>query len=154
MACRKMATCRARFARGELACARCAEGRLDVDDVEDLDDEEDNLDEGEIDDIDDGDELDDDEEIDDKEYAYTTQPDGKFGDLAGDIEVGGKTVRGLRVIVTEPILGDVDYVIVARDAHGDLPVDVCNFDVDYYAEDGETLYGILAPFVGCDIKLK
>lgn len=147
MACRRAATCRARFARGEQACVRCAEGKLDIGDVEDLEDEEDNLDD-EIDD--DDDELDDDDE----EYAYTTQPDGKFGDLAGDIEIGGETVRGLRVTVTEPNLGDVDYVIVALDARDDLPVDVRD-DVDYYAEDGEMLYdNILAAFVDYDIKLK
>lgn len=153
MACKRAATCRARFARGEQACVRCAEGKLDVGDVEDLDDEEDNLDEG--DDLDDDDDDDDDdEEINDEEYAYTTQPDGKFGDLAGDIEVGGKTVRGLRVAVTEPNLGDVEYVIVALDARDGLPADVRD-DVDYYAEDGEMLYdNILAAFVDYDIKLR
>lgn len=130
MACRRTATCRARFARGEQACVRCAEGKLDIGDVEDLDDEE----------------TDDEEEC-----AYTTQPDGKFGDLAGGIEVGGETVRGLRVIVNKPYLGDVEYVIVALDARKGLPANVRDC-VDYFAEDGETLYDILAPFVGYDIK--
>lgn len=160
MACKRAATCRARFARGEQACVRCAEGKLDIGDVEDLDVED--LDEGGIDDVDD---VDDDDDIDglengeehddadDEEYAYTTQPDGKFGDLARDIEVCGETVRGLRVTVTEPNLGDVDYVIAALDAHDDLPVDVCN-DVDYFAEDGEMLYDILAAFVDYDVKQK
>lgn len=167
MACKRAATCRARFARGEQACVRCAEGKLDVGDVEDLDDEEDNLDEGEID----GDDTDDDDDIDDEEIddddgtdddddgelvGYTTQPDGKFGAIAYPIEVNGHCVPGFRVTVTEDGW-DNEYVFVVGDGPDSISDDVhddIDHEIDRYVMSKDSLYDVLELITGRVIKLK
>ncbi len=176
MACKRAATCRARFARGEQACVRCAEGKLDIGDVEDLDDEEDNLDEGEVDDddeLDDDDEDidDDDEELDDDDddeedddddddgdVGYVNQPDGMFGEIASFIEINGRRVPGIRATVTSAEDGTgTDYVIVVEDGPGGIPEDVSDdidSEVDRYAGSYETLYDVLEEVSGRVIKMR
>lgn len=170
MACKRAATCRARFARGEQACVRCAEGKLDVGDVEDLDDEEDNLDEGEIggDDTDDDDDIDD-EEIDDDDctddddddddgelVGYTAQPDGKFGAIAYPIEINGHCVPGFRVTVTEDGW-DNEYVIVVEDGPDGISDDVhddIDPEIDQCVTSKDSLYDVLEEITGRVIRLK
>lgn len=161
MACKRMATCRARFARGEQACVRCAECRPDVEDAEDLDDEEGNLDEGEIDDDDELD--DDDDDVDDGEtdddddrVGYTTQPNGRFGEIANTIVINECLVPGIRVVVTENG-EDGEYVIVVEDGPGAIPDDIhdaIDSEVDRYVESWELLYDVLEDMTRCAIKLK
>lgn len=166
MACKRMATCRARFARGEQACVRCAECRPDVGDAEDLDDG-DNLDEGEIDDIDDidddgDDDIDDDDidegidDDDDDGVGYTARPDGRFGAIADTITINGRHVPGIRVTVTENG-EDEEYVIVVEDGLDGIPDDVhdaIDSEVDRYVESWESLYDVLEDMTRCTIKLK
>ena len=152
MACARMATCRARFARGEQACVRCAEGRLDVGDVEDLDDGEDNLDEGETDDIDD-----DDNEEEEDEVGYTTQPNGTFGAIAHIIEINGHCVPGIRVILTFEDGEDEMYVFAVENEPGAIPGDVhADIDpvVDQYVKSYERLYDVLEERTGFVIRQK
>lgn len=155
MACKRAATCRARFARGEQACVRCAEGKLDIGDVEDLDDEEDNLDEGEVDDVDDVD-NDDDIDDDDEEVGYTTQPNKMFGEIAETIVINERLVPGIRVTVTEDG-EDKEYVIAVEDGPNAIPDDIrddIDSEVDRFAASWELLYDVLEELTGRVIKQK